>query len=171
MGSGKGKTRRALGSQPGSRITSAPVPKGLVKGTKGTETRTTTPAEVRSDWPKWYVFIRENSLGDVRLYDYYLGQIPTFPATPKECERVCKNVFADFVAVGALILPTPYAADDFEFHMGADSSLHINIRGNETTTQLLNIDYFLSAGKTMGDYDISYAIGRMTKAIRYILNS
>jgi hypothetical protein len=50
----------------------------------------------------------------VKWGDYYLKSSLTSP-TNAEYQRVLTDLFADAVAANAILLPSPYSAEDFEF--------------------------------------------------------
>ena len=52
---------------------------------------------------------------------YYLGKNPPLPPVEDQ-EKVIKELFADMVGVGALTLPSPYKAEDFEFKMKSNGT-------------------------------------------------
>jgi hypothetical protein len=94
MGSGKGKTRRAQSTEPKSH-----------------------PQAATCDKDKWYEFINSSQLKNVQVYEYYFknSEEPDFLDTDADREKVIKELFADFVAVGAITLPSKYDVADFEF--------------------------------------------------------
>src|ERR1035437_7287284 len=91
MGAGKGKTRRAQAA---------------------------ATAEAKNDVTvkrkEWEGFTNKTSVERLSLDDYYLSGANK-EWTDEEWAEVVTNFFADAVAVGAVVLPTTYEAEDFEF--------------------------------------------------------
>ena len=96
MGAGKGKSRRAQSNL---------------------STENETGVSVVSQPKKWEEFVYDGGLQDVCLYDYYHGAGSRNQCSPAEYKMIVGELFADAVAVGALSLPNPWKADDFEFEV------------------------------------------------------
>ena|ERR1035437_3355939 len=108
MGSGRGKSRRTPGLQ--SRLeTQAAAPWWL--GSSGPA----DAAQVRFDKQKWQDFIKDSRLGKVKSCKYYAGE-STATHLP-DYEKTVTGLFNDAVAVGALVLPNQYSAEDFQFEV------------------------------------------------------
>src|ERR1035437_9527614 len=98
MGSGKGKVRR---SQAGIKA---------------------APPSLQKTWcdaSKWVEFIEDNGLEDGLLYEYYLGANAAKCSGDAATAKVFSELFADAVTVGAINLPEPYVAADFEFQISS----------------------------------------------------
>ena len=92
MGAGKGNARRARAS-----ISPTIRPLGV-------------------DRDVWREFLESHDLEDVMVADYYsVNHDGLFAA--EDHEKIIENVFADMVAVGAIVLPEQYAVEDFRFEM------------------------------------------------------
>src|ERR1035437_9559242 len=99
MGAGQGKNRRASGLQPQLRTkNSVMVPAGTAE----------------FDTEKWNEFVEGGELAKVKLYDYYLGERADENYTNAEHGQVLTELLLDAAAVGALSLPSPYKAEDFQ---------------------------------------------------------
>jgi hypothetical protein len=116
MGSGHGKGRRAQVVFHTARTT---VPDTVDK-----------PIVVVFDSQKWGGFLRSQKLTKQNLSQYYAlrdgkGGAPVYDyhgdvqvpgdLFPDEVKEVSENLFADAVAVGAIVLPDPYNVEDFGF--------------------------------------------------------
>ena len=93
MGAGKGKTRRAQVLFPPGTARSADF-----------------------NAAKWDAFVADNKLGRAKLHEYYFGQLPPF-TSPRAFMDAVTEVFTDAVAVGAIVLPSPYEPEDFQFEI------------------------------------------------------
>ena len=93
MGSGKGKTRRALASVHGR------------------------PLETVAFYEdKWAEFVENSELKKVPLTQYYCGEDLSFAQiTRADHEKMMTEIFKDAVEVGAIVLPEPFTADNFQF--------------------------------------------------------
>src|ERR1017187_8560061 len=103
MGSGKGKTRRVQ----------------AVLATLPAECAPAWAEEAVLDKSKWSDFVKNSDMVRTKVYPYYLGKSASSP--PDYCnadhEKVVTELLADFVAVGAMVLPAPYTVEDFELKM------------------------------------------------------
>ena len=153
MGSGRGKTRRSQTARP----------------QLGVQTSTPPGERVIQDWKKWVEFVKNDGLGEVNVYEYYLGREP-WQATHLQSAKVAAELFADAVALGAVVLPSPYKAEDFIFQMDTLGALHVSLKRNiGEAERLLNIDYFLRSDQRVGDDDVGYAMARILKAITALI--
>src|ERR1039458_2233951 len=97
MGAGQGKTRRAQQAQPANK------------------------EAVHNKPEKWEEFIKNSGLTSAKLHQYYLKNTPK-PLTHEDYNKLMNELFADCVAVGAITLPNPYEAKDFEFKVRINNS-------------------------------------------------
>lgn len=68
--------------------------------------------EASFDMDKWREFVQESQLGSITVKKYYCGDVPLgFYGYA----RIAQEVLADAVEVGAVVLPSAYMAEDFEF--------------------------------------------------------
>ena len=100
MGSGRGQTRRAQ----------------TVAET--TKTANTTGKPVTFKQKKWEKFARDSKLNSNKLQQYYLGKSTSVLMTDTDYEQVLSELLADAATVGAITIPSPHQAEDFEFHVG-----------------------------------------------------
>src|ERR1022692_4702623 len=77
------------------------------------------PGVVGYEPDKWTEFVSGGVLGPVRVDKYYLGRIPR-PKKNGDYEKIIAELFADAISVGAVVLPSPYVAEDFEFIVNRD---------------------------------------------------
>ena len=70
---------------------------------------------LRHSRQKWNEFVTSGGLRKVPLNKYYLesGFGGSGSAYPAKCEEVLSELFADAVAIGAVVLPAPYTVDNF----------------------------------------------------------
>src|ERR1035437_74686 len=102
MGSGQGKARRTSSLQPRLRAQATAVPVGSEK--------------VMLRRKKWEEFVKNIALEGERgrVHHYYLGETKQSP-TNADYGKMITELFADAIAVKAIILPEPYTASSFEF--------------------------------------------------------
>src|ERR1035437_7058916 len=74
------------------------------------------------DWRPWLDFIQGRGLENVSSTRYYLGQ-GTPPRSDEEASKVLMELFLDSVAVGALKIPSPYTAEDFQIEVSGRRTL------------------------------------------------
>ena len=166
MGSGSGKARRALGSQPKLKLKAQQVMRAPVPDASG----------IAVDEGKWDGFVASAGLSDLGMYSYYLGDESVALLVPGSSEElldgmvveVVGELFADAVSVGAIVLPYPYNAADVEFRISPDDSddLLLNFRGNSRVkSRVENFAYSLSSNSPLGSqiiidlfYDIQVGI-------------
>src|ERR1039458_5978656 len=98
MGAGKGKGKRVH---------------ALVSPTAGSGT--SVRGGVGTYMDKWRDFVNSSGLRDIKLHEYYLNGKNPYDYTRADEVKLTMEVFADMVAVGAIILSQPYSVDDFEF--------------------------------------------------------
>ena len=106
MGSGRGKTRRVQSS---AGLAAQAIPHLLF------------------DKGEWDEFVDGHDLVFVNLYEYYLGR-PGNHIDSSETKKVMDELFADAVAVGAIVLPDDYGVDDFEFRMLGRGRIEISMK-------------------------------------------
>ena len=102
---------------------------------------------------KWAEFINGSGLGRMSLHQYYLNPVH-LQLTDYDFEELSQNLFADAVAVGAIVIPQPYAADDFEFFCEQTNygrGLNICLQGGRET-QLFHLSYLRQNGKLTSTY-------------------
>ena len=61
----------------------------------------------------WGEFLNESGLTAVRLHQYYLGQAPPL-LYGSDYRKLLSELLADAVAVGAIVIPSPYTLADFQ---------------------------------------------------------
>ena len=145
MGSGQGKTRRALTSaQSGPPYTRF----------------------VTHQLENWDRFVEESEIGDVTIDEYYLRHKPCKP-TEEEHEKVMAELFADLVATGALVLPGACKVDDFQFTFRAaidkdmQDGVQLTLKSEpELKPQWSLIPYYLAGAKmaSMDTYVIKWLV-------------
>src|ERR1035437_2972496 len=143
MGSGKGRTRRI--SAASRNLSVAPVASASNERASAQMTSAAASyAAMTSAGPQerrvvfkvslWDEFVDPAGVGDVRLREYYLGQAPKVQPrdlTDAECELILGGLFADAVDVGAIKLPKPHKAEDFQFAVR-----YANTRGEDVKITL-----------------------------------
>ena len=67
---------------------------------------------------KWEEFVAKSGILEMDTLAYYLGKTPD-ELTSAEQGKFFTELFADAVVVGAIVLPAPYVAEDFRFHVDA----------------------------------------------------
>ena len=134
MGAGKGKAKRAQSTTP-------PV-----------------TAEAIAGYPKaWSKFVEEGGLASVRLHQYYLGSAPR-PLTREHYNKLLNELFSDGVAVGAIVLPDAYNAEDFEFKVNPEGT------GNDFRGADISLKSDPSFNATYGRVRGSFAVNRPLSA-------
>jgi hypothetical protein len=63
---------------------------------------------------KWERFVVNSGAGGVDALTYYLGEAPS-QLTSSDQEKFFAELFTDAVDVGAIVLPSPYVAENFVF--------------------------------------------------------
>src|ERR1039458_1503678 len=96
--------------------------KGTVRRTQSI-TKALPSAQAAMDWAKWEEFIKDSGLQNVNLYKYYANKQPE-DCSDAEHERLLTDLFTDMVSVGAIILPSPYRAEDFRFKINTKNGQH-----------------------------------------------
>ena len=125
MGSGQGKARRA---------------KAPIIAAQGQATYQKSP---------WDEFLRDNELMSVGVAQYYLGYRPQVP-TKVEYNKVLNEIFADLVAVGAIVLPGSYLAKDFRFALASPWQTPKNKK-----PRLQPVDIYLKGNLQVGAHVLS----------------
>src|ERR1022692_4922008 len=97
MGAGQGKSRRVKSS---ANLTVA------------------ASAQVRYYDKKWEEFVAQSGALGLDALTYYLGDTPP-QLVYAEQEKFITELFAQSVAVGARVLPSPYTPDSFRFEVDA----------------------------------------------------
>src|ERR1039458_6940228 len=110
MGSGKGKTKRARA------VSSPPKRETTTKPEKQSVTPTRKKPIIQFEGAKWGNFVKNTSLKDVKLSRYYLNR-EARKENFSDYETIIRELFADGVNAGAIPLPAPYHAEDFEFEL------------------------------------------------------
>ena len=67
---------------------------------------------------KWEEFIKNSGLVLTELYQYYLNS-PLEHLTSDDYNKLMSELFADCVGVDAIVIPSPYKAEDFELKVRA----------------------------------------------------
>lgn len=114
-----------------------------------------------------------------RLDKYYLGKTHDLDLNggdQNEYEQILTNLFADAVEVGAIILPSPYVAEDFEFKVNQNKSddldAIVTLRGNpqhEGEGRISELEYFLPIYKTLRSRPSANALNNIAGAITDVL--
>jgi hypothetical protein len=158
MGSGKGRARRA--QQVHHAVGNA--------------------SEILVDEEKWGEFVDSGGLADVPIYGYYLQKNASKLITifqigelPDDADmKVVRELFADAVSVGAIVLPESYDADDFEFGPGPDYDEDVLIRMRsrpELTDIVQNISFSLGANPLLGDQAVVDSFYEFLMGVRSLL--
>ena len=155
MGAGQGKNRRASGLQPQLRTkNSVMVPAGTAE----------------FDTEKWNEFVEGGELAKVKLYDYYLGERADENYTNAEHGQVLTELLLDAETVGALSLPSPYKAEDFQLVVEDDADG--NVRLKRVQLSLKGKPEKGQAGFAYGmGYDISTRLHNVASAICSLLKT
>ena len=149
MGSGKGKTRRVQTQVP------TPILQGLNK-------------DVAFYLDRWDKFVADGRLGRVPLYKYYLGNASPGVA---ECEGVPQELFTDAVTVGAITLPKPYKAEDFEVKkLGSSARMSVGLKSNPQSKPAREFSIFRHLDDYITMNDVSYVLNVITEGIDGLLN-
>ena len=148
MGSGEGQTRRMQATAP----------------TVGVLNKV-----LALDPDKWEEFVNESGIEHVSAYKYYLGTLPG-KCGAAEHEKVTTELFADAISVGALILPPPYIAADFEFKMvpGSINKLNIILKQQpELSEKLGHVSYYMGKASQMQDAnnEAIYFLSQLVRAL------
>ena len=105
MGSGSGKSRRV-------RV--------------GVHSAASNLPSLSFEKPLWDKFVDDGGLATVNLYDYYLGEAPVV-VVDTDFKKVFDELFADSVAVGAIVLPDNYSVDDFDFQVFSEGRMGVSL--------------------------------------------
>src|ERR1035437_4932500 len=68
---------------------------------------------------EWTRFVNSSGLEKINLHEYYLGE-ELLQITNDDYAKLLTELFADAVAVGAIVLPRLYKAEDFLFEVSPD---------------------------------------------------
>jgi hypothetical protein len=180
MGSGKGKSRRsrAVISHAGG-ASAAPQLK--------TKAASSTPANMEGakfDELKWEEFVNNNVNSSTKLFKYYLGD--NTPGANQDVHAlVAVELFFDAVAVGAIVLPDSYAADDFEFSIGSVASsltpgqnsptlaMRSKVRLSDINKNsehfLFGPHHYFSENTPMSNWYVNYVLREMTVEVNKIV--
>ena len=90
---------------------------GKGKARRGQVTVSSGEAIFAMDMNKWQDFVSGSGLEGVTLREYYVEDftVNALGISPGAYTKIIAEIFADAVAIGAIVLPKPYKADDFEF--------------------------------------------------------
>ena len=167
MGSGKGKSRRASASAPSAAV-----------------------ADQRVVWDedKWNSFVRNTGLdydgvngmpGDgVKLEHYYLGEREEGVSERGEdivadFVRMYAELFADAIAVGAISLPVPYKAEDFEFkaspHPPDDPNIAVVLKTQPQFEQVIDDESGLSGGDPLSSVYVADQLCEIALKVNMLL--
>ena len=129
---------------------------------------------------KWEEFVADNSLADVLLCDYYLGgSLPAGQRGWASHEKLLAELFKDAMAVGAVVLPSPYMADDFGFEIRVakrctvmsqpiyttlKTAPHLGAHNNGKLEQHSSSQYYLAKRCTMSESNIPMMLQNMVEA-------
>ena len=126
MGSGRGKARRVR----------AVANSSSVRG-----------AYILARRQKWLDFINGSGIDNLQIGSYYL-EGPYAAYTIAEYVRMLEGLFSDAVAVGAVVLPAPFASEDFEVNVafldGEPSYTAIVVKESGAEVELPNPQVYLS---------------------------
>ena len=162
MGTGKGKTRRAQAGL---------SPEALA------ERALALAKEATYDRGIWSEFVKSSDMMTAKVYPYYLGKSASSPPdyTFADHEKVVTELLADFVAVGALTLPSPYTADDFGIKM-TDGNHSWNQyctvivkRYPSLKTQWTTFRYHLGHTASLDNEMVRYTLGQIFKGVESLL--
>ena len=148
--------------------------KGTVRRTQSI-TKALPSAQAAMDWAKWEEFIKDSGLQNVNLYKYYANKQPE-DCSDAEHERLLTDLFTDMVSVGAIILPSPYRAEDFRFKINTKNGQHFR----QAKTVLKNHPklgahdnhfqyHYISNSKKMTSSNINFSIGRIIYGIDFLV--
>src|ERR1035437_71296 len=89
-----------------------------------------------NQYRKWVEFSRDNGLDKLDLSEYYLGKKVAAPSDEQYVELL-SSMFADGVAVSAVVLPGAHSVEDFEFSTYGrrhdNHVLRVELRGRPRT--------------------------------------
>jgi hypothetical protein len=119
------------------------------------------------DEVKWGLFVQRSGSEGVTLNRYYLDK-PEEDLIASDYEKVVTELFADMIAVKAIILPRLYAAADFQFEIvsvqGYDT-MQISLNGKRVAhVPGLKID--LGPDGDLAGRDVWNGMGRIMRALR-----
>ena len=146
MGSGKGKVRRVRGAPAYGLV---PVQPGI-------------PHAAKVNFSAWHEFLAESHLEKQALGGYYLG-LPggniTRSLSADEQLKVAQELFQDFVATGALVLPAGRSVDDYEIK-GSSAPGKASMKRHDSDEKLIDLaSYQLRADTKLGGWQTSYLVG------------
>ena len=121
---------------------------------------------------KWQEFVHVGDLENVKVWKYYLGEPP--PTLSKEQEQdLIAELFADMVAVGALVLPKKYPAESFVFEIvDVEKSHGMNIRlknSRKPGFKTLNPRRHLGPKVRMGGVEVHNYLGNLQRGMNHYL--
>lgn len=158
MGSGQGKTRRALVS------TAAP---------QNTTKTNNNASEMKPE--RWAEFVENSGIQNVKLTRYYLNKDNT-DLTSTDYEQIMPELLTDMITAGAVTLPDTYTSEDFLFKVTGGRAL---ASGHYYMTVALKNkpDATISMGRAKYCFDnkttmhqIGKNYGALTKTSGYILD-
>src|ERR1035437_2697628 len=96
MGAGQGKTRRA---------------QAQLTAFQASQVKNGQAVFVLKPWKE---FVKDSGVGTVKMHNYYLGK-NTQAGERVDYEKLLTEMLADAVSAGAILLPEPYVAEDFQY--------------------------------------------------------
>ena|ERR1035437_5934152 len=165
MGSGRGKTRRAMGSQP-STDSSGPLPERAVK-------ITVPPQGEPFHQEEWNKFVKYSKLKPIGVQQYYLGKQRVPKAlSDVECEQLLLELLADGVSVGAIALPDPYKIEDFEIKLitnkGWLRNAKLSVKGKTELHSEVNYSGCLDENASMANKRVIDVLHRLSLGLNAI---
>src|ERR1035437_548430 len=128
---------------------------------------------IRVDRKKWYEFThRDDKAMSASVARYYLG-----PGAPLNYEKIAHELFADALAVGAIVLPSAYEEGDFEFVIITGQfrqkerlSVRFKARPGGACTNRFRPNIFFDKTR-MVDGRLNQAVAQIYRALRELLYS
>lgn len=158
MGAGKGKSRRSQTNK--SHLSSQ---------------TTATEALLSGQWTtckyeKWQEFVKDSGLVKTQIAKYYLGEINRELAA-FEYEKILAEMFADAVAVAALVLPDKYEINDLKFAVKQTTYDHQVLVTLKDGTEVNTLRFSFDLGKErMMYYQIHYLFNEVSNGLNQIEN-
>ena len=130
---------------------------------------TTVPNKALSDPQKWYRFVQDSNVQSVRVIKYYLGD-GIEPYTYGDYKRIAAAIFSDAVEVGAITLPIPYIAEDFEFRTKNEKTLGFDLINGPWTKENTTVTPYFNEKTLMSEKQaITRFLGEITNGVNKVL--
>ena len=124
---------------------------------------------------KWEDFVERGGMEKTRFFKYYLGDSFSIRSwrdwKVEDWEKAFAGLFADAVTIGAIGLPSPYTADDFQFKMEeGGGALYISLKNDPEMKGTVPVIVYFDQKTTMGvgSGDITNAIRELTAGVNDI---